>query len=210
MAKKKDTTRQRILDVAEILFSDKGYDGASIDEISLTAGVNKRMIYYYFGSKKGLLDTLFQNFLRESSSMLMSFVRHGGLESSPDEEAEESIGSYFAYYEEKKDILKIMLMESLKEKEGETPLFSLVDFSSVLDASEIDYYNAQSGMSEREKNQMLVTEFFTGVMPLLAYVIFKEKWCGHFHVTKQDLERFYDRAMEMTHMAYHRMQRKKE
>ncbi len=206
MAKKKDTTRQRILDVAELLFSEKGYDGASIDEIAMTAGVNKRMIYYYFDSKKGLLNTLFQNFLRESSSMLMNYVKHGGLGSTPNEEAEESIGNYFAYYEEKRDILKIILMESLKEKEGETPLFSLVDFSGVLDESEIAYYKTQSGMSEEEMHQMLVTEFFTGVMPLLAYVVFKDKWCDHFHVTKKELERFYNRAMEMTHMAYHRMQ----
>ena len=210
MKRNRDTTRQKILDVAEILFADKGYDGASVDEIALTAGVNKRMIYYYFRSKKGLLKTLFQNFLRESSSMLMSFVSHGGLEAAPDEKAEESINSYFAYYAKKKDILKIMLMESLKEKEEDTPLFSLVDFSSVLDASEIAYYKKQSGMNEEEMNQMLVTEFFTGVMPLLAYVIFRDKWCDHFHVAKKDLERFYERAMDMTHMAYHRMQQKKD
>jgi AcrR family transcriptional regulator len=210
MAKKKDTTRQRILNVAEICFSEKGYDGTSIDEIAMTAGVNKRMIYYYFGSKKGLLDTLFQNFLRESSSMLMNYVKHGGLGPSQNGQAEKSISEYFAYYEKKRDILKIMLMESLKEKEGTTFLFSLVDFSGVLDESEIAYYKAQSDMSEEEMNQMLVTEFFTGVMPLLAYVVFKEKWCDHFHVTKKELEYFYNKAMEMTHMAYHRMQREEK
>jgi len=47
-----------ILLVAEKLFSDKGFDGASIRDIAKEAGVNVAMISYYFGSKEKLLDAL--------------------------------------------------------------------------------------------------------------------------------------------------------
>ncbi len=47
-------TRGRILQTAIRLFSQKGYDGASVDEIVARAKVNKRMVYHYFKNKEGL------------------------------------------------------------------------------------------------------------------------------------------------------------
>ncbi|MGJ1431352.1 TetR family transcriptional regulator [Sphingobacterium spiritivorum] len=47
-----------ILNVAENLFSIKGFDGTSVRDIASEANVNVAMINYYFGSKEGLLDTL--------------------------------------------------------------------------------------------------------------------------------------------------------
>ena len=47
-------TMAEILQVATTEFADKGLSGARIDEIAATTRTSKRMIYYYFGSKKGL------------------------------------------------------------------------------------------------------------------------------------------------------------
>jgi len=47
-------TRQRILDAAMKEFADKGLDAARIEDIADKAGANRRMAYYYFGSKEGL------------------------------------------------------------------------------------------------------------------------------------------------------------
>lgn len=44
-----------ILQAAEILFSEKGYPGVSIDEIARSAGVAKGLINYHFDSKENLL-----------------------------------------------------------------------------------------------------------------------------------------------------------
>ena len=48
-----------IMDVAERLFGSQGYDGTSVRDIAQEAGVNVAMISYYFGSKEGLLHSLF-------------------------------------------------------------------------------------------------------------------------------------------------------
>ncbi len=50
--------RQRILDAARRAFTSKGYAGASLRAIASSAGVTKPMVYYYFGSKDGLYQTL--------------------------------------------------------------------------------------------------------------------------------------------------------
>ena len=48
----------QILQVAEKLFSEKGFDGTSIREISKESNVNVAMVSYYFGSKEKLLESL--------------------------------------------------------------------------------------------------------------------------------------------------------
>jgi len=49
-----ERTRLNILTAATVEFSDKGLDGARIDKVASRSGVNKRMIYHYFGDKEGL------------------------------------------------------------------------------------------------------------------------------------------------------------
>jgi len=49
-----ERTRGAILAAATVEFSAKGLDGARVDEIARRSGVNKRMIYHYFGDKEGL------------------------------------------------------------------------------------------------------------------------------------------------------------
>ncbi len=46
--------RQRILAAALEEFSRYGLGGARVDRIAARAGANKRMLYYYFGSKENL------------------------------------------------------------------------------------------------------------------------------------------------------------
>lgn len=53
-------TRQRILDAARVVFAGKGFDGARVDAIALESGVNKRMIYHYFGNKDGLFAAVLE------------------------------------------------------------------------------------------------------------------------------------------------------
>lgn len=47
-------TRRRILDIAISEFSNRGFNGARVENIAKSADVNMRMIYHYFKSKKKL------------------------------------------------------------------------------------------------------------------------------------------------------------
>jgi AcrR family transcriptional regulator len=49
-----ERTRQALLGAAEIEFASKGLAGARVDVIAEQAAANKRMLYYYFGSKDDL------------------------------------------------------------------------------------------------------------------------------------------------------------
>lgn len=57
--------RENILSCALKLFSSRGYDSVSVQEIVESAGITKPTLYYYFGSKEGLLEALIEtNFNR--------------------------------------------------------------------------------------------------------------------------------------------------
>ena len=52
--KRSEKTRIAILDAAEVVFAEHGFDGARIDAIAEVSGHNKTLIFRYFGNKLGL------------------------------------------------------------------------------------------------------------------------------------------------------------
>jgi AcrR family transcriptional regulator len=52
------STRERILDVAQDLFTDQGFDGTSMREIAERLNISKPAIYYHFASKEEILMAL--------------------------------------------------------------------------------------------------------------------------------------------------------
>ena len=50
----REKTRAEILAVAFAEFAEKGFSGGNTDAIARRAGVTKRLVFYYFGSKEGL------------------------------------------------------------------------------------------------------------------------------------------------------------
>jgi AcrR family transcriptional regulator len=48
-------TREAILDAARAAFAERGYDGASIRQIAMSAGVDPALVHHYFGAKDRLI-----------------------------------------------------------------------------------------------------------------------------------------------------------
>lgn len=72
MDKDKIDKKDHILDVAERVFSEKGFDGASTRLISGEAGVNMAMLNYYFGSKEGLFLEIFERKISSFQNILQN------------------------------------------------------------------------------------------------------------------------------------------
>ncbi len=56
-------SKQRILETGVAMFARKGYGSTGLRELAEQAGVNLAMVNYFFGSKKGLLKVILDNFL---------------------------------------------------------------------------------------------------------------------------------------------------
>ncbi len=74
--------RRQILDGAYRVFLDRGFDAASMNDITREAGVSKGTIYVYFRSKEDLLEALVDDERsRLSGEMLAIFEQDGPFES---------------------------------------------------------------------------------------------------------------------------------
>src|SRR3954467_5148914 len=51
-------TRQKILDAAQVRFSEQGYEGTSLREIAEDLGFTKAALYYHFQSKDQIIQAL--------------------------------------------------------------------------------------------------------------------------------------------------------
>lgn len=49
---------QRVVGAASDEFARRGFEGARVDQIARRAGVNKQLVFYYYGSKRGLFQAV--------------------------------------------------------------------------------------------------------------------------------------------------------
>ena len=68
-----ETSKQAILDAAEALFAQKGYDATSLQEICDLAGVTRGLPNYFFGSKEQLYQAVLERVfaLRQTQDLLV-------------------------------------------------------------------------------------------------------------------------------------------
>ena len=86
-----NTTEQKIIDAAETVFHEKGYDGARMQEIADKANINKGLLHYYFKSKDALFDAIFKMAVKRMSGNIHSILK---MEISLEEKIDLIIDSY--------------------------------------------------------------------------------------------------------------------
>ena len=55
-SRNKEKTKQKLLDAVEKILNTKGFSGLKVNEIARAAGLDKKLIYNYFGGKDELID----------------------------------------------------------------------------------------------------------------------------------------------------------
>ena len=100
--------RQQLLTVARAVFAEKGFDGASIEEIAHRANVSKPVVYEHFGGKEGVYAVVVD---RETEALLHRMVStlHGG---HPRAMLEQAADALLGYVEESHDGFRILVRDS--------------------------------------------------------------------------------------------------
>ena len=68
------STRDSVFEAAKPLFSARGFDGVSVDDIAHDAGVNKAMIYYHFADKLALFRAVVGDGLQAMGETVQTIV----------------------------------------------------------------------------------------------------------------------------------------
>lgn len=105
-----DRTVQTLLAAATLEFAEKGIAGARVDAIAERAGVNKRMLYHYFGDKGGLYLAV----LEAAYAAIRAEERALHLDAEDPEVALVTLTTFtFDYYLEHPEFLGLLAAENL-------------------------------------------------------------------------------------------------
>ena len=202
---KKGGARDRIIKVATSLFSEKGFSAATVDEIAARAKVNKALIYYYFKNKDDLLAKIFDIFMEEGLVRFQELFAK--MESKEVFDSRDRVGELMQilinFMMKNEDILKVMLMESIKGKKD--PFLEIMKRQTGKELVELIDEARDKGITlDEDVTQMWVTEFFTGSIPMMIYIIYRSRWAKFFNVDKGVLDRMFINAFDETHLEHHR------
>lgn len=100
--------REQLLDVGRTVFAERGFEGASIEEIAQRAGITKPVIYEHFGGKEGLYAVVVD---REVKRLLSRF--EGELtQDSPRAKLEAAANTFLTYIEEEQEGFRVLVRDS--------------------------------------------------------------------------------------------------
>ncbi len=70
MQQRSEETRQKILQAAEALFAQKGYDATGVADLCAASGVSKGAFYHHFPSKQSVFLALLEGWLKQLDEQL--------------------------------------------------------------------------------------------------------------------------------------------
>src|SRR5262245_43765841 len=101
-------TRRALKQAATALFARRGFAGATADRIARAAGVNKAMINYHFGGKRGLYSAI----VRESFAALLDRLRGAvGAAAAPADQLRAYIAAFAEMAQGQPDLPAMLLRE---------------------------------------------------------------------------------------------------
>ena len=97
-----------------------------------------------------------------------------------------------------------MLMESFKSKDKDNFLLQCAEIVINHDAKRL---KGEIGERKKEKFQdkqrFFVHEFFTGFIPVVAFVSLRDKWCEYFKCDSDKLLEYFIDSFTRSHLASH-------
>ena len=89
-------TANRILEAAELLLGERGYDGVSMRDVGERAGCTKALVFYHFKSKEALFQTVLDRYYAAHATALSAaFAEDGPLDYR--ERIHRMIGAYLDF-----------------------------------------------------------------------------------------------------------------
>lgn len=198
MRKNIPDAKNRILQAAIKVFAEKSFEGSRVEEIAQEANVPKSLIYYHFESKDQILEVLIQGFIDEYTELLR--IAENDTHQTKVAKMPERREHYKDFFIRNADMVRIIFMDSLKKSNKKPIIYKVVE--AFIETEE---KFAITGTLERyDRDERLVAEFFTNIIPQFAFLCFYESWVDYFKMENQHFEKLFFETAMATHGAYHK------
>lgn len=149
-----------ILQVAEQLFAEEGFDGTSVRDIAKKANINIAMISYYFGSKEKLLEALVIFRIKAMSMHLENLYQEN---ISPLDKIDKLIAYYIQRVHQNRSIYQILHFElSNNKREINLQAFTEVKKNNLRFLENIIKEGQEQGVFQPNINVVLLPTIIIG------------------------------------------------
>jgi TetR/AcrR family transcriptional regulator len=162
-------TKRAIFESAIKIFSANGYDGATMDEISASAGVAKGTVYYYFKSK----DEVFKYIITEGVNLLTEQIEII-IEGNGDYtfKLRELTKAQLKLVYENKDLFKVVISQAWGGKIRHSELRELLK-GYMEDIENFLVMAMDDGAIKRCESSLLAYMYFGTLVSVAAYNVIK-------------------------------------
>ena len=108
-------TKNKIINIAEKLFANQGFDQTSVREISEEVGVSKANLYHHFSSKKALLKTIIEKAFNDYKSEINTIATEN---KESENKIRSAIISYLDMCASNKNLVQLLAREDIKRNEN--------------------------------------------------------------------------------------------
>ena len=179
-----EATREAILNAAEEVFAQHGFDGARIDAIAEKAGYNKSLIFQYFDDKLGLYAAVVRRAddqTRVMQDKALMALRDDDVTLSPDQLRDlmgDYVGQYFDYLIEHPQVMRIFNWEMAEGWQTFSKILTQRDFEDVEVFTPIFQKFQKAGLLRSKADPMLqfssaifMSHVYLGVLPLYKVLL---------------------------------------
>ncbi|MCW2857837.1 MAG: transcriptional regulator, TetR family [Marmoricola sp.] len=100
--------REQLIEIARAVFAERGFDGASVEEIAARAGVSKPVVYEHFGGKEGMYAVVVDREVRQLLGMMRDALSAG----SPRVLLEQAAFALLDYIEQSSEGFRILVRDT--------------------------------------------------------------------------------------------------
>jgi AcrR family transcriptional regulator len=122
--------RLQLIDIGRRLFSERGYEATSIEEIANHAGVSKPVVYEHFGGKEGLYAVVVD---REVQRLLARITNSLSTDLHPRQHLAQAANALLSYIEDEPHGFRILVRDSPVAQTSGTFASLIVDVTSQVE-----------------------------------------------------------------------------
>jgi AcrR family transcriptional regulator len=183
------TKQIQLLDSAEVLFSQKGFDGTSVRDIAEAAGINTAMISYYFGSKEKLMEEIFERKSLNIRERVDNLLKDDSLD--PFQKIYSLVDVYVEGIFQRKTFHRILLCEQIINQNP--PIIQMVEKMKVRNSeciNDLIRLGQKKGLFKKNIDIPMLTNTLIGTLShMLINMEFYKNYHGLQSLSDEELER---------------------
>src|SRR5262245_60939060 len=181
-----EQTRERILDAAEALFADRGFEGAALRDVATRVGIRTPSLYNHFPSKEALYAAVLERGVEPVLALLSEIVQSPQARRPGSREVVERVMAVLA---RRPDLPRLVAHEALAGGEHLRPLLQKVVAPVLARAQEAVLSTPGAERWGRERAPLLVLAAYHMVVGHFAIAPFYRELSGQDVLEPEALDR---------------------